>query len=384
MKSVRGCCRKTCIESKRPDPLISDPFGFFRRSSIRSEFHESTILLGKSLKPLVSYLPLPPKSKAFGHGTFVTGHARSGTTFIGEAFSQSLRIAYTHEPFSSVGIDGVDWNKVRFDEESLSPLGTAVTEAIENLLRLKIEQPNNINPDEPLIRKLIKHVLGSRGPFHLALNKLNTFNNHLLIKDPVGLSFAPYFQRSYSFNVIVVVKHPVSNWESYARLGWPVFVPDILRTKAFTQFYDDQEKKLLAKASTELSTHERFALIWRLTYRFLLSAVERNDRAEFVTIESISNFPEQLESIANRLCIPWGKNNTRWLNSHTKVAGKAEASSAVLQDLRRDSSKIFQHRISSVPRKIRFEIEQIAQPIARVFYTDSLLDEIQAIDDGSG
>jgi len=325
-----------------------------------------------NIPSLTSIVPLPARRRSFTEGTFVTGFPRSGTTFIGEALSKSWKVSYIHEPFSSVGIQGVDWGNLELDPHYLMPKDEKAASSINDVLKLRFRQPNNINPTEPILRRCLKLISGSRGPFYLVLAKLNRFSDHLLIKDPVGNKFAPHFQRNCGFGVVVVVKHPVSNWASYQRVGWPSYIHASLRSPEFAQFYDEEEIEYLSCSHSGLPAHIRFAIAWRLQYRFFISSITRGTKGQFVTIEEVSETPELIEAIARRLSIPWGVRNSRWLARNTRFEGKEDVIRNVVQDLQRDSSKIFSQRIASVDPAIRADIERITWPIGQTFYSESL------------
>ena len=316
----------------------------------------------------ISRLPLPPRQLPFIKGCFVTGFARSGTTFLGTALSRDRRCSYIHEPFSGSGIDSLPWDKFsELDPNSLEPTDPIALDAIERLRWLDFQQLSNLTDRGPVLRQIVKRILGSRGPFSLFCAKCYPFADFLLVKDPVGNAFAPYLAKRFGFSVVVIVKHPVSNFASYERIGWTAKISALHGHKSRTQFYDPEELEWANRDNCSLSREERFAVTWRLEHRFLWRALEGLKNCRFVTHEAVSRQPDSIAAMAKDLDIPWSGANNRWLARNT-TADKIDANPDILQDLKRNSAGIFQKRMESVSPTVRRKIEDICWPVAQHFY----------------
>ncbi|MCY2974573.1 MAG: hypothetical protein NTW52_07885 [Planctomycetota bacterium] len=321
------------------------------------------------MRSLLSFLPLPARTKPFENRVFVTGVARSGTTFLGWALSRDWRTAYIHEPFSNVGIEGVDWQHVELDPETLVPQDPSARAAIEKLLRLQVRQPNNINWNERFPLVAMKCILGSRGPFSLTMAKWNRNADYLIVKDPDAFCFASYLQKELGFKVIVTVRHPVAIWSSYKRIGWPGFIADRLRSAAFVKHYEDDDIALLESVNSSTPEHIQYAISWRLGYRYLHATLASNTSAKFITTEELSSDPDQIATIAKEMQIPWSVKSDEWVKQNTTASGRVHPPANQVQDLRRDSSKIFESSIKSITEQHRNEIQEITWPVASLFYS---------------
>ena len=211
----------------------------------------------------------------------------------------------------------------------------------------------------------------------MAMAKWNPFADCLIIKDPDAIGFAPYLQKEHAFKTIVTVRHPVAIWSSYKRIGWPGFIADRLRSEAFLKYYDADEHKLLESNKENTPEHILYAISWRLNYRFLHATLSNTPTAKFLTNEQLSLQPDKIRSIANEMQIPWSARCDRWVKRNTTANGRVHPRANQIQDLRRESSKIFASSINAVPESQRNEIQEITWPVAKLFYTQSQFFEYQ-------
>ena len=161
--------------------------------------------------------------KNINNWIFVTGVPRSGTTFVGSILSLPKEVDYIHEPFNPMcGIPGIEkWYRylrpIRETEEDEFYYRLA-----SSIFNYSLTLKNNIPERDSLNQKIIKQLIGSRGPFYLRLAKLNPFHNSAIIKDPIANLLAEYLYLNFKVKPVIIIKHPASFIASLKRVNfWP-------------------------------------------------------------------------------------------------------------------------------------------------------------------
>src|SRR5437868_4748171 len=149
---------------------------------------------------------------------WVTGIPRGGTTFVGKILSAPLSIDFIHEPFNpDCSIEGMDQLYV-YTRPGL-PNEPAIADAVRSLrdYRARIRTGHYKN-DRPLAR-VVKPIVGSRGPFYYRLARYNPWHETCLVKDPVGCLLTEYVVERFDFKGLVILRHPIGVADSFSRLG---------------------------------------------------------------------------------------------------------------------------------------------------------------------
>ena len=217
---------------------------------------------------------------------FVTGAPRSGTTFVGTVLAGGLRTDYIHEPFNpDCGIAGVEDPWLYLEEGE--PRELCLRPAIERLLDYREPLRTGFYPNDTPLRRVIKRVVGSRGPFNLRLARMNVFRNAAVIKDPVGCLLAEHLVQRYGMKAVVMLREPEGFVASVKRLGWqPRLEPLLAQPRFVTRFLTAEDRDVAATFGAG-TVVERAALLWRLLNRALLAMAEGNAAVLMVRHESI-------------------------------------------------------------------------------------------------
>ena len=299
---------------------------------------------------------------------FVTGVIRSGTTFVGQTLSLPLEVDYIHEPFNpQCGISGLKgW--YRYVEPSLSTKEMRqyhnITKSIFSYdFTLKGKYPAS----DPFLRKSIKKIVGSRGPFYLRLAKPNVFHKAAVIKDPTGNLLSEYLYKHFSVKPVIVIKHPISFITSLKRVNW---WPNL-------QAINDQPRLIKDFFSDELDFIEHnyknpviaAAAYWRATYKVILSQASMHPDWQVFTHEELSQAPISVfKNLYANLDLPWSESVARKILKLTKNNTSARARKGRVQDFKRNSADIFKTSIESTPLKERKEIFEMVQDVALQVY----------------
>lgn len=298
----------------------------------------------------------------------VTGVIRSGTTFLGKVLSYPLSVDYIHEPFGrNCGMPGIE----DFPPPYLRPgTETAVTRQydahLERLFSYDFTLRTPAYEGDSALRKAVKAVVGSRGPFYLRLAKMNPFHRAAVIKDPHVRMLAEYIYRQYEARPVVVVRHPVSLMASLERVGWWPGVAQYAQHPDLIADYFADEPDFLHRAWDDPMLES--AAHWRATYKMLLAQAAKYPDWEVVTHEELSANPIPVfKRLYEALALPWSEGVERKVRRLTE-GRTARARSGRVQDFRRNSADIFAMRRDAVPKERRRAIFEIVQDVALELY----------------
>lgn len=300
---------------------------------------------------------------------FVTGVIRSGTTFVGKILSQPLSVDYIHEPFLG-GYTLPERVELRpryvRPEAPLSSIAR-YRDQLDKLFRYEIGMRSSKYDEDPWLRKALKAVVGSRGPFYLRLAKANPFHTAAVIKDPVARMVTEYLYRQYRVKPVVIVRHPVSWIASLKRVEWFPEMKEFAEQEDLVEDYFAGERDFVER--TWPSRMLESAAHWRATYKVLLRQAEAYGDWHVITHERLSERPvETFRSLYQELGLPWSERIEDTVEGLTSSNHSARAREGRVQDFRRDSSKIFELRRNSVPLEERRAIFDIVEDVALQMY----------------
>lgn len=300
---------------------------------------------------------------------FVTGAPRSGTTFVGQILSTPIAVDYIHEPFNpGCGIPGIGarYSYVRpsLDSAEMQRYHAMTRRIFSYDFTLK----TNVDPTDSRGRKLIKALVGSRGPFHLRLAKPNPFHRAAIIKDPTGLFLTEYLYKTFDVKPVILVKHPISLVASFRRVGWqplmayfknqPYLIEDYFADRP-TLFNDDHG-----------SLVQQVATFWTIAYKVLLEQANSYPDWQVILHEELCEQPvSTLQQLYKAVGLSWSTSIERKVKKLTQGNSSAEAKAGKVQDFKRDSSNIFKMRRDSLTLSERHEIFEIVKDVALPIYS---------------
>lgn len=302
---------------------------------------------------------------------FVTGAPRSGTTFAGRVLSLPLSVDYIHEPFNpDCGIPGFEhpylYVRRGTSEESF------VRGYVEALTSYRFSLRTAIYARDGFAKRLVKHVIGSRGPFYLRLAKLNPFHRSAVVKDPVGCLLADYLTREHGFRALVLVRHPVAFVASTLRLGWDMKLRlDALSRQAslMDDFFDGCCLAPAAKGNDPVSLAAAF---WRALNRVLLAQATENPGLTVLAHEEMSARPlETFKRLFRAYDLPWRSRVAKKIEALTRPSNTREARGGRVQDFARDSAGIAESSFEKTTRAQRERVWEITGDVAEPMYPQS-------------
>ena len=299
---------------------------------------------------------------------FVTGVARSGTTFVGKVLSMPLEVDYIHEPFNPLcGMPGMN-NWCRYVDPNLStPEMQQHYNQTKSIFNYNFRLRTYYSKNDPLTTKAIKTIVGSRGPFYLRLAKANIFHNTAVIKDPTGNLLAEYLYKCFSVKPVIIIKHPISFIYSLNRVNWwpdTKYINDRahLNKRHFAEEPDFLDRKYDSRVKAA-------AAYWRAIYKVLLTQANSYSDWQVFTHEELSQSPIPIfKNLYTQLELPWSESIEKKIISLTTNNSSAKARQGRVQDFNRNSADIFQTCIDATSLKERKEIFEIVKDVALQVY----------------
>jgi hypothetical protein len=300
----------------------------------------------------------------------VTGMIRSGTTFLGKVLSLPLDVAYLHEPFNG-GISRS--NRRPFIPRYVRPeAADASTRSyhrhLADIFQLNLHLPTTRHPRDSVSRRVVKTLVGSRGPLFLRFARLNPLNRVGILKDPTCKLTMEYLYRAFDVRPVIVVRHPASLAASLKRVGWWPEMHDFREQTALVEDYFADERDFL-KREWPSPLHEAMAH-WRATHKVLLHQAQQTDDWIVVTHEELSARPlSTFRQLYETLGLTWSRRIERRIRFLTQGSNAVEASGNQAMDLQRDSASLFEHRRDSLSATERREIFEIVADVALQLYS---------------
>ena len=298
---------------------------------------------------------------------FVTGVPRSGTTFVGKILSLPLSVDFINEPFSAGNVAPEKEFRYRYlrPDES-STIANSYHGAFERLIQYDFHLETWYSNDDSWYRRILKYILGSRGPFYLRLAKLNPFHRAAVIKEPQHALITEFLSQRFSIRPVIVVKHPVSMAASLKRLGWSPRLDWFASQPSLVEDYFADEPDFVEHAPDNIV--EAAAKHWRVIYKVLLEQAKFHPDWTVVVLEELSKTPiESSRRLYEQLNLPWSASVEQQICKYTR-ADSAEARDNRVHDLKRDSANIFKLRRQSIPPKERERILNIVHDVALQVY----------------
>ena len=206
----------------------------------------------------------------------VTGTHRSGTTWVGKMLAANPMTAYISEPLNVLHRPGVFHAKVKHwyqyvCEDNEGEYLTAFQELLEFDYHLW---------DEIRSLRSRRDFLRMGRDFLIFYNGLMR-GQRALLKDPFAVFSTPWFVKRLNCKVVITVRHPAAFASSLKRLNWPFDFQDLLDQPLLMRDHLGPHREQMGSIGPE-DVIGQAALLWKLIYRSVHEACERNP--DFITV----------------------------------------------------------------------------------------------------
>ena len=304
---------------------------------------------------------------------FLTGAPRSGTTFVGTILSVGIKVDYIHEPFNpDCGLEIIKERYLYI--RPAAGRSSDYFESFEDLLNYRAKLKTGFYETDSLGVRLAKYVVGSRGPISYRNAKLNPFSEIAVIKDPIGSLLTNYLSSTFGVLPVILVRHPVAFVASFLKVWqleeWQHDFSFIRNQPELIEDYFSNELERIYEA--EKSPLTRVAMLWRVLNKVLLSQAESAGVPLIYRHEDISDNPvPHFRELFCKLEIPWTSRAESLIKKRTSSSNKAESRQGRVQDLNRNSSKIFELRKNMLSREEREKVFEITKDVALGYYDEA-------------
>ena len=299
---------------------------------------------------------------------WVTGIPRGGTTFVGRILSIPLSVDFIHEPFNpDCSIEGMDqlyvYTRPRLPNEP------AVAEAVRSLRDYRARIRTGHYKNDRRLARLVKPIVGSRGPFYYRLARYNPWHEACVVKDPVGCLLTRYVVEHFDFSGMVVLRHPIGVADSFNRLGLdanrgllalrdqPGYVAD---------FLTPEDEKLIGK--TYEDPRLAAAVLWRMLWRGL-GQQARATGTPIHRLEDLSAAPvEEYQRLYARFDLPWSSRVERQIVHMTTGDIAAPRTGGPARQFVRDSARITAATVERTPKELRKRIHEYCGDVSEPWY----------------
>jgi hypothetical protein len=303
-------------------------------------------------------------ANARNRAILVTGSVRSGSTWVGRMIAAHPDIWYVSEPFNPEQ----PRCPAKFRFHYVVP---GEEEAFRAYLRPNVEfryplwqvlrDPHYPGERRRTLLRALKHVY-RRWAGHRPL-----------LKDPHALFSAAWLARTYSLDVVVIIRHPAAFVASMKRLGRTFCFQHLLRQPRLMADllapYEDDMRRLLATPHTAF---DEAVLLWRVTHGVIRRYQKEHPEWTFVRHEDLSRDPlGGFGRLFDRLRLKMTPAVVQAIREHTAEDNPSEAAPGVVHQLRRDSrSNVWTWRSRLTAEEV-LRIRQATADVARHYYSDA-------------
>lgn len=243
----------------------------------------------------------------------ITGIHRCGSTFTGRMLSMNKNIAYVFEPFNpEYGLEKFDYYFKYLTKENINSELNNILKRLLNLDKLNYEplKIDNYNAKN-VIKYILRPIIKSKPQFEYNYYRINPFIDRLLVKDPIACLSSQFLHRQYNFDVVILIRHPLSFVGSIKRLNWGFDFNNFLnQPELMNDYLHIYEDDMIQLNKMDSSIVEVGTLVWKCIYTVLFDYIKNNPNIIAVKHEDLSLKPiETFTILYKKLEIDFSKKN---------------------------------------------------------------------------
>ncbi|MFK7932296.1 MAG: sulfotransferase [Saprospiraceae bacterium] len=289
----------------------------------------------------------------------VTGAHRSGTTWTGRVIAKAKNVRYVQEPFN---VQQAGRNSpLKYWYEYMPGTSEPHQEAIRNYLLSYFKKDYTTTLDN------LKQVDSLLGGYAYAKDLLlrNT-TERTLIKDPIALMSAEWIYQLFTWQTVVLIRHPAAFTASLKIKGWKFNFNHLhLQPALIEQYFPEYADRIALFARESQHIVEQGILLWNITSEVVLQLKKKYlTEWYFARHEDLSRQPElEFSKMYQFLGLPFDNNVKRYLTKTTTTKEASEWKRDAIQNI-----KTWKYRLTPE------EIERVkigTQEVWQHFYTES-------------
>ncbi|RJQ76332.1 MAG: hypothetical protein C4519_14780 [Desulfobacteraceae bacterium] len=245
---------------------------------------------------------------------FLTGIYRSGTSWVGKIISFADSLICYREPFNP----------------------SVVQRMPQQYYYISPEKDNLFYAD--FTEKLLKgHLVGADFDYTTNNNYFNFRHSRYLIKDPTAAFLTEWLSNKYSFETIILLRHPAGFVSSILKLNWDFDLSIFLNQKNLMDEHLHHFKFIINKYNYKGMTIEKGAVIWGVIYYFLNKLIN-NEGYYYIKYEDICKNPyDKFKEIFDKFSLMWNERVEHEIKLSTESASTFSRNTFCVS---RDTSKM--------------------------------------------
>ena len=296
----------------------------------------------------------------------VTGAHRSGTTWVGKMLAADALSAYISEPLNLWHRPGVFRAKVLhwyqyICEDNEGEYLTAFQDLLEFDYHLW---------DEIRSLRSLKDFLRMGRDLRIFFNGLMR-GQRVLIKDPFAVFSTLWFAKRLSCKVVVTVRHPAALVSSLKRLNWPFDFKDILDQPLLMRDYlEPHQDEMRSVRSDDLIAQS--ALLWKMIYRSVHSACERNPDFIVIRHKDLARDPvDAFRGLYASLGLEYTPRVEKFILSSTGPDNPTELSRRKTHSVKLDSLASIDNWKKGLTEEEIKRVREITEGVSHLYYSDT-------------
>lgn len=296
----------------------------------------------------------------------VTGTHRSGTTWVGKMLAADSSTAYISEPLNVLHRPGVLRAKVDhwyqyICEENEHEYLPAFNELLEFDYHLWAEI-RSIRSRRDFLRMGRDFAIF----YHGLMRGLR-----VLMKDPFAVFSTDWFAKRLNCSVVIAVRHPAAFASSLKRLNWPFDFQDLLDQPLLMRDHLEPYRGQMEAVRAD-DVIGQSALLWKLIYRSVHGALERNPGFIAVRHEDLSRDPvNKYRDLYNSLELDFTRRVEKIILNSSSSENPREASRKKIYSVKLDSRANMDNWKKRLTAEEIDRIREITREVSPLYYSDA-------------
>lgn len=316
----------------------------------------------------------PRKCSRGRHPILVTGSPRSGTTWVGKIIASSPSVGYIPEPFNLLCRPGrcaahFPYWFYYICEENEGQYFHHVKRTLEFRYQVLKELKVTRTPWD------VARMTRDFSMFHL-----HRIRRHRpLMRDPQAFFSAEWLARRFSFDVLVLIRHPAAFVASFKSLHWEHPFDHFLKQPLLMRDYlCPFEGEIRDFAERRQDVVDQAILLWRLIHSVILRYQKTHPEWTFARHRDLSSNPvDKFRGIFERLDLPYGAREE--INTRHYCMAESQQDRYVWNDVVRNSAQNLDLWRARLTEEELGRVREKCFDIAHEFYTEKEMHNIGLI-----
>lgn len=302
---------------------------------------------------------------------FVTGHPRSGTTFIGKTMASPKGVQYLSEPFNpNYGHANIN-RYFSYISDNYDAYSEHVSNVLDDFYKGKAKfRSLDINKSKSYKQLAGRVVFGNKNAIEYKNFIYNPLINTAIIKDPTIALATRHFITKLDTQTLYLIRHPAAVIASMKRLGMDHKITHMLNQDALVK---DHLSEFISKYNIDkLNTVQQHAIHWLFINSVALNDNLNNKNMVLKTHESISINPvQEFKDIFKKFNLNYSDKIESKIKAQTSDKNPAQSPGNQMHYLNRNSKENIYSYKKILSKDEIYQIKEITYDFASKYYPKS-------------